>query len=853
MNQNNSGSRPSNPPIRRDTATTPITLPRRRYTSNSAHIRPEFHPRDISVNKDTNLPQIQSNLDEGEATQKLGPASEETAVKDTNTKIDPDTNPTAQVIDADSAEIKRVTDPTITNAQTTSEITTDPAALTITPVTTSKTSLQANSAEEPVQTQSPIRTRLRRFHIQPLRLFNHVLALLLVGLACFSVVELVLDMTSSHLIVSSINPESGVIQSRQDSGTRLAADTQITTPTQLPGGLFFATQDGRQNQLYRLHGGTLTPLDHEIQTMTATPGILTTTPDGNLLVTSQTGVSLLTPTGKQIWSITGSQPTSGAHTFQPAFDQKNMYTVKSTYANQIAAYSLTSGQERWSQTLSDTLDDAPPFLVDAKQLYVASDHQISALSLNSGKILWKAALPTRTLLMVSGSKPLLLSAGINGLTALDPQKGTILWKASLSPRSSVSASSLTSVQFYQASLNNAGTVVFASGTSWESPAVREHVWLAAFETKTGQNLWSKETAAGFLNADSNRTLPLLVDDQHNLVIQQLQPQPLNRTLRAFDTTSGNQRWQTKVDRVQGTSSSLLQQQDGSFILASTTTDTWQLPASWLIERIGFVVALGLSLLGLGVLAITVWLLDKRSRPQTVPEEQLLAPNEERSKLQTYSPQIAGAVLLLLFIGAGVFAYFELNGTGIINALDMRNGIADRSGNVFVSSGENFNHQITAVDSQGNTRWQNLSSEGQMSVLPDTQSPHSVLVLVRGHLPQGYRYAPTDIAYPNPLESLEILYRFDRQSGALQWQTILNPAGSSTEATILGNDPHQIYIASLGQDTSNKLQLYALEQATGNLLWTITIPHTNHVTSAGSFIGKGSERVWQVDGKTYTID
>ncbi len=677
------------------------------------------------------------------------------------------------------------------------------------------------------------------------------------------------DVNAPHLYISTLHPASGAIVTRADHGSEYSGEA-IIAPAEGQSTVFFGIAGNQpstqqvvelEQNSWQQTGQFSAPLAH---------GTLSVTPQGNLVIESEHGLEVTTPGGQLLWRVTGDLPARGAHAFRPAYDSTTLYTVRSAATGQIAAYDLQHGTPRWTASLNDTLNYAPPLLLDGTTLYVAGDHAIFALNSSTGSLLWTVPHAARTLLLSgSGAHSLLIAASVDGLLALNPGDGSPLWTfyGQTGKMTASGVPSLTPTQFYQASATTA--TIYATGIAWKAPEIQPELWLYALDAATGKLHWSRQLASDLLSADAARVFtPLAYNAQHLVILeQQLESGAL--MIAAYDADSGQPRWQTQFPHTGA--ASLLALSNNTLLFISMQADRGSALAAMTPLRLLWLATALLSLFGLLLLTFLT-LRTRRYRPHQMARKQLLhAWKAARGKRP--SRKLAAIALLVVAI-VGVMSYAQLNqARGSVLLVDMQTGATrwqqaasastqalatDGQLSILSVAGAANMHRVQAIDTNGATRWQTFASAGTFSIPAVPTQPGTLLLALSGHIPLPFTFAPADPAYPPPLDSLFILSLLNRNTGQPLWQSAIVTPGDQQSATVLGADSHFIYIASLqtgAQTDGAAMQLLAVDQTSGQISWRVTGPPEPSSTPRdnGTLLLQGRQIIWQVEGAVYAID
>lgn len=680
------------------------------------------------------------------------------------------------------------------------------------------------------------------------------------------------DVSAAHLYVSTLNLSNGAVLTRADYGSTDNGDTLIA-PAAGQSNVFFGLAGSQPaspvQQVIELqqNGGQQTgqfsaPLTH---------GTLSVTRQGNLVIESEHGLEVTTSGGQPLWSMTGNQPALGAHAFHPAFDSTTLYTVKSAATGLIAAYDLQYGALRWTAHINDTLNYAPPLLLDGSTLYVAGDHAIFALNSSDGSLLWAAPHAARTLLLSgNGAHQQLIAASADGLLALNTKDGSPLWSfyGQAGKMTAQGVLSLTPAQFYQASAS--GTTIFATGTAWKMPEIQPELWLYALDATTGNVRWSRQLASD--STDAGRVFTPLADSTHSLVLLEQETGSGTFAVAAYAASNGQPRWQTPFQGASAASPSLLLLPNNTLLFIAIQADSGAALSAMTLTRLLLLAMTLLSMFGL-----VLYLLFPRSIRQTrlLMVQQQLTPlwKTVRAKRPAWRPTIIA--LLLVVIAASTVGYAQLNqARGNVSLVDMHNGTTrwqpavpastealatgGQSSIFSVADGEHL-RRVQAIDMAGAIRWQTFASAGTFSVPAVATPPGTLLLALNGHISQPATFAPPDPAYPAP-DSLLILSLLNRNTGHPLWQSaIVNPSDQQS-AAVIGADAHFIYVASLQTNppigsSGAAIQLLAIDQTSGQISWRVSGPSEipGMPRDNGTLLLQGRQIIWQVEGAVYAID
>lgn len=673
--------------------------------------------------------------------------------------------------------------------------------------------------------------RLDRHRLRLPRLKRAVLAYALLGLLVISSLALWRDATDTHLYLSTLDASTGQV---------LSQDEQFSNPSP--------------------------------------SGTLTTTPTGLLVVEQANSVQVKAKDGHLLWQRQGDQPTRGEHPFQPAFDDKTLYTLVSAHTRQVGAYDLQTGSPRWIHSLDDTFNYAPPWLVYNHTLYMAGDHYLYALNSLDGSVLWRILRPSRTLLLHRGTdnQPFLVTAGVQGLAALNPATGAVFW--SFGGQRGANAS-LSPTQFYQAtSTASSANRIYATGIAWDEGKVQEQLWLYAVDASSGTLWWAVPIGTEPAIADAGRLFAPLVDTKHGLVFLEQRTTTSGVNIAAFDASSGILRWNTHLDGDSNTAiaPALAQTPNGNLTLLSTVANSTTILHSWSLVRAILIASIGLCLVLLLRFCMlpwrpALWLQRLQAIRRALPHY-LIYPLKLIVRLWRYSHRLFALMCLLLLIGGGVLGYVQLNqpqvrlsqvtaSTGTtqwqhIISVPTQAERVDAQGSVLITSIDGNLHQLQALDQNGTVQWRSIASEGTFSLPNIPSPPGTLLVALSGVTDAHYQFAPDDPAYPPALEHLFSLALLQRTSGQVLWQSIVTSPERQQDALVLGADTRFIYIASKQTfPAPSSVQLIAVDWATGSIMWNVFGPAASSEAApdAGILLLENHQLIWQVAGAIYSID
>jgi eukaryotic-like serine/threonine-protein kinase len=270
--------------------------------------------------------------------------------------------------------------------------------------------------------------------------------------------------------------------------------------------------------------------------------------DGILYTGSGSGVlyAVDAETGEQLWSEDGFGQLEATGAI--AGDM----IITAGYNQTVKALDRITGDERWSYTTGYGVQGAPLIVDD--RVYIATDHEVYALDLESGGLIWKVPTGTEGAYMGAPAyeNGVIYTTGGKLLLALEAESGEDLWRTQkdemfLGP---TVANGLVYVgnfdrklyAFDQASGEERwsfdGEEVF-----WSSPAASEDKIFAgndrtvyALDAQTGELVWS-------FDAESRSISEPLLSDGVVYVSDSSHEFPLGpRHLYALDAKTGEQLW-----------------------------------------------------------------------------------------------------------------------------------------------------------------------------------------------------------------------------------------------------------------------------------------------------------------------
>ena len=778
-----------------------------------------------------------------------------------------------------------------------------------------------------VPLRAPLLAKHTIFRVNPVYIWSSLhlswrkaLAYTLFALLLTNIVLLGLDLTATHVYINTLDTKTGTLRAQQDIGgyrdaIRLTAPVALNTSSASAMlGVYTPGLEGTQ-RLLTLHNTTASSLSLQHSTALVNGAIAQAAHD-RLLIESPKGMQVTTQDGQIAWSIQGQQPTHGVHPFTPTSDNDSVYSIASVTHSQIAAYTLADGHVRWTQTLSDTLEYAPPFVVDNATLYIASDHNVFALNTSDGRVRWEKPFASRTLLVENeGQQHLLLVLSSQGIQALQADLGGVAWSFRGDP-----AVSTLPTQFYQGTMGHvsdtSSSMLYATGVVWHMPSVREDVWLYAIDATTGKMRWSQQIASGSIGVDAGRVLQPFFDRDNSMVIVQRAIQQNENAVTAYDARTGTLRWNTPIINMNTSSPGVFQLSQQTFAIFTTTTHSQTILWTPSFYRTTLLLMLLVSILGLLLLLFlppeqgrrrimrvgtdvsrpsriligekdVIMLFNKLAemrlrrglnslRPRSTSsaeaghnelrslQSDYLVKQQNRSQSGAiytrwrYAYTVSALAIMCVCIGVSIFSYIH-------STEPTRQLLAsDAQGSVVATDIGNSLHQLEAFKTDGTRQWTLFSSEGTFSIPKVQTQVRTLLIALHGDTAHIYSVAGDDPAYSRPLDKMLALYLVDRSTGQIHWQQVVSYPDEQQTTEIIGADATYIYVTGkhvLAQSTqldaksANIPQLFAVNKLTGTVDWRIFGPTQigNQQGSPSTLLFKNGQVYWHVGDTIFTID
>ena len=681
------------------------------------------------------------------------------------------------------------------------------------------------------------------------------------------------NVNETHLYLYHIDPGTGQTLAQQDLGGYTSVSA-LSNAAQDQTSTLLGVSSSAQQQVLSLAGSDTSW--HITRQFATSPGrsTLSVGPGHVLAVENGSGLQVMSSDGRALWQVAGDAPALGAHPFTPAFDSATLYTIQSASKGVVAAYNAHSGSARWTVQLEDTLNYAPPVLLMGDTLYVAGDHTLYALNSTTGGTHWKIAMPARTLLASQANAPAIIAVGPTGLAAFDAQSGNPLWSFNgQTATNSANGNTLTPAQFYQASLLSSDNTVYATGLLWDTRQVQQQLWLLAVDAGSGKQLWSEQIGTGFTNADGGRVFTPFIDAPHKLIVIEQAQSDGSHTLSAFDTGDGFQRWSMRLAAVSASTPAIIQLSSSSLGIFSAQTDAGlALRAGSALRSLLLICAIAslLVLLLVWLFPLKNWLSNTSRRLRKLPHA-VTAPLRAARRLWQFSRLLFAVTLAAVVICASILTYAQLNQQRpYVKQVGASNGSAlwqqsaptsttlagvDNAGALLVTDAGDHTFELSALNSNGSSRWTLSSGEGTFTFPPVATRTGTTLAVLNGPARLAYRYAPDDPAYPNPLAHYLALYLLDSHTGQVLWRNELVKAGGVQDATVLGADSQFIYIASRSYAHNQVAQIMAVDRTEGNTAWRFYGPReqASAAPDLGAVLAQGHFIYWQVDNTVYALN
>lgn len=271
--------------------------------------------------------------------------------------------------------------------------------------------------------------------------------------------------------------------------------------------------------------------------------------DGLLYTGSGDGTlyALNAETGEQVWSVGGfgQLELTGA--------MAGNKIIAGGYSKLVKALDRKTGDELWTYSTEYVIQGSP--LIVGDRVFIATDHAVYALDLESGQLIWNVRTGTEDAFMGAPAydKGVIYTTGGKILLALDAQTGKEIWRVEKDENflGLAVANQLVYVgnwdqNFYafdQATGQERWS--FKAGSMfWSAPAVDENTvyagnidkYLYALNAQTGELRWSFETAGDAVSE------PLVSDGVVYVSDSSHETSRGPRHLYALDAATGQQLW-----------------------------------------------------------------------------------------------------------------------------------------------------------------------------------------------------------------------------------------------------------------------------------------------------------------------
>jgi len=228
--------------------------------------------------------------------------------------------------------------------------------------------------------------------------------------------------------------------------------------------------------------------------------------DGNLY-------PLNAETGEQIWSV------SGLRQFESTGAIAGNKIISSGFNQLVQAFDRYDGHELWSFRSAHFMQGSPLIVND--RVYVATDHEVYALELSSGKLIWNKSTGNEGAYMGSPAydQGVFYTTGGKLLLALDAETGNEIWR--VEKEEMFLGLSVANGKIYVGNWDKylyafdqfTGEELLkfkADGEFWSAPGVTENTiysgnidkFLYALDAQTGELRWSYQTGGGAVSEPS---------------------------------------------------------------------------------------------------------------------------------------------------------------------------------------------------------------------------------------------------------------------------------------------------------------------------------------------------------------
>jgi outer membrane protein assembly factor BamB len=273
--------------------------------------------------------------------------------------------------------------------------------------------------------------------------------------------------------------------------------------------------------------------------------------DGILFTGSGDGVlyALNAETGEKMWS------QGGFEAFESTGAAAEEVFVAAGYSRVVKALNKKTGEELWSYRTDYAIQGAPLIVED--RVYVATDHTVYALDLNSGQLRWKAVTGTEDAYMGGPAYDhgVIYTTGGKLLLALEAATGKEIWRVRKDENflGLAVANGYVYVGNWDQNLyafdQSDGKEIWkfparSGGVFWSAPAVDDDTvyagnidrFLYALDAKTGELRWSFDTHGDSVSEALVSDGVLYVSDSSHAFPRGA------RHLYALDAATGEQIW-----------------------------------------------------------------------------------------------------------------------------------------------------------------------------------------------------------------------------------------------------------------------------------------------------------------------
>jgi len=271
--------------------------------------------------------------------------------------------------------------------------------------------------------------------------------------------------------------------------------------------------------------------------------------DGMLYTGSGDGVlyALNVETGEQVWSV------GGFEAFESTGAIAGDVIIAGGFSNVVKALDKYTGEEVWSYQ-TDYFPQGSPLIIDDR-VYIATDHVVYALDLQSGQLIWEVATGNESAFMGAPAydEGVIYTTGGKLLLALDVETGDELWRVEKDEifLGLAVANGMIYVGNWDQNLYAFDQLTGeerwnfkAGGEFWSAPAVNEDIvyagnidhFLYALNPQTGELIWKFDTGGDAISEALISDGVLYVSDSSHLF-------PSGpRHFYALDAVTGEELW-----------------------------------------------------------------------------------------------------------------------------------------------------------------------------------------------------------------------------------------------------------------------------------------------------------------------